>query len=54
MQNRWYSDNRDLVKWAALLHLARACPGATSIASDVAFFALCKPRVNKNTRHYEK
>ncbi len=24
MQDRWYSDNRDIVKWAALLHLARA------------------------------
>jgi hypothetical protein len=24
MQNRWYSDNRDIVKWATLLHLARA------------------------------
>lgn len=24
MQHRWYSDNRDIVKWATLLHLARA------------------------------
>lgn len=24
MQDRWYSDDRDLVKWATLLHLARA------------------------------
>ncbi len=24
MQDRWYSDNRDIVKWASLLHLARA------------------------------
>lgn len=24
MQDRWYSDNRDIVKWATLLHLARA------------------------------
>jgi len=23
VQDRWYSDNRDIVKWAALLHLAR-------------------------------
>ena len=23
MRNQWYSDNRDLVKWAILLHLAR-------------------------------
>ncbi len=47
MQNCWNSDNRDLVKWAALTHLARAFGG-------VASFALRKPRVNINTRHYDK
>ncbi len=27
MQNRWYGDNRDLVKWGTLIHLAGDDPG---------------------------
>lgn len=25
MQDRWYGDNRDIVKWATLVHLAQEC-----------------------------
>lgn len=36
MKDQWYADNRDLVKWAALVHLARSV-GAKRI-TQVAFY----------------
>jgi len=36
MRNRWYSDNRDLVKWSILIHLARMT-AATRIL-QIAYF----------------
>lgn len=43
MRDRWYSDNRDLVKWAALLHLAKAQNLETIL--QVAFY---RPDENKH------
>lgn len=51
MRDRWYSDKRDLVKWAALVHLAQESRASTIV--QVAFYK-SEPatwRLKRNDKH---
>lgn len=53
MRDRWYADNRDLVKWAALLHLSES--SKCDAILQVAFYRtdLNRPRLHEDHRSFD-